>query len=78
MFKEEIIKKLKEVAPEEANVSVSFAPKEFGDYSTNLALILAKREGRHPLEVAEEVMAELKKDKKFYKTFSEIKRGSEE
>lgn len=73
MFREEIAKKLKEIIPEDVKVSVSFAPSEFGDYSTNLALILAKKEEKPPMEVAEKIMAELKKDKKFLKIFSEIK-----
>lgn len=73
MFKIEIEKKLKESISKEVPFLVSFAPGEFGDYSTNLALVWAKREGRNPLEVAEEIIAKLKEDKKFVKTFSEVK-----
>jgi len=73
MFKEEIEKKLKKVAPKETNFLVSFAPSEFGDYSTNLALVWGKKEGKLPMEAAGEIIAGLKKDKKFSKIFSEIK-----
>ncbi len=73
MFKVEIEKKLREIASKEVAVNVSFAPEEFGDYSTNLALILAKQTGKQPVEVAGEIVAILKKDKKFSKIFSEIK-----
>ncbi len=73
MFKKEIENKLRKIAPKEVNFLVSFAPEEFGDYSTNLALVWGKREGRAPMEKAEEIMAELKKDKSISKIFSEIK-----
>lgn len=80
MFREEITKKLKEIVPKDISVSVSFAPLEFGDYSTNLALILGKKDlsagrqgGKSPMEKAGEIIVVLKKDKKFSKLFSEIK-----
>ncbi|MDP3731285.1 MAG: arginine--tRNA ligase [bacterium] len=79
MFREEIIEKLKQIAPKGVSTSVSFAPREFGDYSTNLALILpalhsfSEGGGKNPMEVAEEIIAILKKDKKLVKIFSEIK-----
>src|SRR3989344_6861344 len=73
MPKAEIEKKLKEITPEGVRVNVSFAPGEFGDYSTNLALILSKKEGKNPMDKAEEIIAVLKKDKKLTKIFSEIK-----
>src|SRR3989344_2737078 len=72
MFKAEIQKKLREIAPKGVPTSVSFAPGEFGDYSTNLALILGKK-GKNPMDKAEEIIAVLKKDKKLTKIFSEIK-----
>src|SRR3989344_5473760 len=73
MFREEIIEKLKRITPKDVPTSVSFAPGEFGDYSTNLALILSKKEGKNPMDKAEEIIAVLKKDKKLTKIFSEIK-----
>ena len=73
MFREEIEEKLKKIAPKDTSFSVSFAPEEFGDYSTNLALILGKRRGKPSMQAAEEIIAELKKDKTISKIFSEIK-----
>ncbi|OGN32268.1 MAG: arginine--tRNA ligase [Candidatus Yanofskybacteria bacterium RIFCSPLOWO2_02_FULL_43_10b] len=65
--------KLKKIAPKEVGFLVSFAPSEFGDYSTNLALAWGKKEGKSPMEEAEEIISSLKKDKKFSKLFSEVK-----
>lgn len=73
MFKAEIEQKLKKIASKEVSFQVSFAPAEFGDYTTNLALAWGKREGKNPLEVAEEIITKIKEDKKFVKMFSEIK-----
>lgn len=73
MFKDEIEKKLKKIAPREMGFNVSFAPSEFGDYSTNLALVWGKQQGKQPLEEAEEIIYKLKEDKKLGKIFSEIK-----
>ncbi len=80
MSRVEIEKKLKEIAPKDVKVSVSFAPPEFGDYSTNLALILlalrsskSEEGGKSAMAIAEEIISELKKDNKFSKLFSEIK-----
>ncbi|MBD3244761.1 MAG: arginine--tRNA ligase [Candidatus Moranbacteria bacterium] len=48
-----------------------FYPKEknFGDYSTNIALVLAKKESRNPKEIALEIIDFLKNDKKFKNYF---------
>ena len=73
MFREEIEEKLKKIAPKDTLFLVSFAPSEFGDYSTNLALAWGKKEGKSPMEEAEEIISSLKKDKKFSKLFSEVK-----
>lgn len=72
MFQEIITKKLKKTVPEAKNYSVSFAPEEFGDYSTNLALILAKETKTSPIEVGEEIVDKLKKDKNLKKIFFKI------
>ena len=74
MFKAELEEKLKKMAPKDTSFAVSFPPPEFGDYSTNLALVLAKREGKPPMETAEEIMAVLKKDKSFPNFFRKLKR----
>jgi arginyl-tRNA synthetase len=53
-----------------AATSVSFSvevpgDKTHGDYSTNVALVLAKQAGKNPRELAEEVVAKLRKEKLF-------------
>lgn len=72
MFQEIITEKLKKTVPEAKNYGVSFAPEEFGDYSTNLALILAKELKANPWQVGEEAVAKLQKDKELKKWFSKI------
>ncbi len=64
MIKEEIKKKL--------GGEVSFAPAGFGDYSSNLPLVLAKEKKASPMDVGEEILSDLKKDKKFSRLFSKI------
>ena len=66
MFKEEIEKKLKKIAPEDVKVTVSsVVAGVYGDYSTNLPFLLAKKEGSNPADVAEKFSAVLVEDKKF-------------
>jgi len=51
-------------------VQVTFPEVRFGDYSTNVSLILAKKEKKDPKEVAEKIIAKIKeqdKDKQFEK-----------
>lgn len=73
MFKADIEKRLKKIIPKDMAVNISFAPAEFGDYSTNLALSLTKQFGKTPMEIAKGMAETLQKDKKLGKTFSEIK-----
>src|SRR3989344_4457136 len=70
MPKAEIEKKLKEIAPEDVRINVSFAPKGFGDYSTNLSFILAKKEGKTPEIKAKELKIILDQEKKFSGQYS--------
>src|SRR3989338_10225610 len=65
MTKQEIKKKL--------GGEVSFAPEGLGDYSSNVALVEAKNKGISPMKAGENIIAELKKDKKFALLFSDIK-----
>ncbi|MBI2676343.1 MAG: arginine--tRNA ligase [Candidatus Yanofskybacteria bacterium] len=51
---------------------VSFAPVGFGDYSSNLPLVLAGEKQASPMSAGEEILSDLKKDKKFSKLFSKI------
>ena len=45
------------------NIEVSQGEK-FGDYSTNAALILAKKVGERPVEIAEKIIESIKNKKK--------------
>ncbi len=41
------------------NIQITEPDPEFGDYSTNAALVLAKKEKKNPQEVAEKIIAEI-------------------
>jgi len=72
MLRDLILNSLKE-ATGQKNPSLEFPENEqFGDYSTNLAMILAKDEGKNPKEVAEGIVGNLKKDKDLAKIVSKI------
>lgn len=43
------------------------AEEKFGDYSTNIAMVLAKRAGEKPEEIAKKIVAQLSKDEMFEK-----------
>ena len=60
--KDEILKALKKVTGEDVALE---RPKNetFGDYSTNIALVLAKERGKSPLDVANELAHALQKEK---------------
>lgn len=45
---------------------------KMGDYSTNLAFALAKKEGKDPIKVGEELAAELSRDKELSDIFEKI------
>lgn len=68
MLRAEIIKELEKMAPKGAEFSV-FRPErpEFGDYSSNAAMVSAKILGKNPREVAEEFKKKLEKAKLFSK-----------
>lgn len=72
MFKEIIVKQLEKIAQEAKGWSVSFAPEGFGDYTTNLAMILAKEQKASPLKLGENLVEQLKKNKDLKKWFREI------
>ena len=60
MIRDQIIKLIKK-ASGEPNIQLEFPENQaFGDYSTNVALVLAKKENKSPREVAEEIVAKLK------------------
>src|SRR3989344_5590189 len=58
-------------------VSPSFAKAsegkpDLGDYSTNIAFVLAKKEGKNPMKTGEELAVELSKDKELSDIFEKI------
>lgn len=67
-----ITEKLEKIVPEAKHYSVSLALEEFGDYTTNLVLVWAKDLKKNSLEVGEEVVAKLQKNKELKKWFSKI------
>lgn len=72
MFRDKIQQKLTELAPNLLNFEVNLPPERFGDFSTNLALVWAKKEKSQPLEKAERIRAKLQKDPEFNDLFSKI------
>jgi len=54
------------------NFEINYPPEEFGDYSTNLALKIAKKIRKNPREIAEVLKGELKKDDTEEQFFSRI------
>lgn len=59
MIKDEIIKILQEATGRGDIVVDVPENNEFGDYSTNVAMILAKKEGKNPQELAEEIVKKI-------------------
>src|SRR5579864_8245982 len=47
--------------------------REHGDYSTNIALIAAKKAGKNPIELAEKIVEKLSEKNKVSKMFIEIR-----
>lgn len=64
-IKEEIIKKLEEIVKKLTNYSINIElnrpnDSKNGDYATNIAMRLAKPLGKNPMEIAEEIVKELR------------------
>ena len=66
-IKETIEKIIKSEYPQlgDFDFTVESADPKFGDYSTNVAMILAKRAGEKPEEIANKLVAELSKNEMF-------------
>ncbi len=56
----------------DGEIEINYPPEEFGDYSTNLALKMAKKVGKNPREIAELLKNELEKDNAVEQIFSKI------
>lgn len=60
MFRKVIRKEIEKVVPEGTKFVVEIPENlEHGDYASNVAMILAKKEGKNPKEVAEEIKSKL-------------------
>lgn len=71
-MRETILENLRRVSGEE-QIELEFPElSEYGDYSTNIALVSAKKTGKNPKEKAEEIVSELKKDPKLSEFVSKI------
>ena len=53
-------------------IEIIYPPEEFGDYSTNLALKMAKKVQKNPREIAQKLKDELEKENATENTFSKI------
>jgi len=72
MVKEQIIKSLAVISGD-SEVNLEFPENEaFGDYSTNIAMVLAKKEDKKPRELAEEFVSKLQKDEKLSQVVEKI------
>ena len=67
-MKQEIQEFLAEQYPD-VGFDVSYPPDGFGDYSTNVAFLLAKEKGENPQKIAEEVKGKLQEE---FKEFEKI------
>ncbi len=73
MFRAQIRKEIEKVIPAETNFSVAASDnQEHGDYSSNVALVVAKIEGKNPKEVAEKIKSKLLKKTDFQKIIERI------
>ncbi|MCH7883564.1 arginine--tRNA ligase [Patescibacteria group bacterium] len=64
MIRERIREKIQKIAPRGVDFSIERPERsEFGDYSSNIALVAAKKMGKNPLEVAKEMKSNLEKAK---------------
>ncbi len=68
-MKQQIYEFLKKLYPK-AGFDTSYPPEGFGDYSTNIAFLLAKEKGENPQKIAEETTGKLKD--KFADEFEKI------
>src|SRR3989344_1799176 len=72
MFREKIREKLTTLAPTGVGFDVSAGEGKFGDYATNLALVLAKPAGKDPAVVAQELIGQLQGDTGFLNYFERL------
>src|SRR5579872_1689411 len=78
MIKEEIRsllnQALKSLVIQIDDVSVDYpTDSQHGDYSTNVALVAAKKVGKNPMELAEKIVEKLADENRASKIFNEIR-----
>lgn len=62
-IKDVLTRAVKSAQPDfDDDIQLSTPQLQFGDYSTNVALILAKKNKRNPMELAQEIVAHIEKD----------------
>ncbi len=72
-FKTLLFKEIEKTLKKKLNFSVEFPPqKNFGDFSSNLAFILAKEEKEPPQKIAQKILKKLENSKKIKKYFEKI------
>src|SRR3990167_8164518 len=71
MLKTRIIDEIKKFVPSQEVILDIPEIDVYGDYSTNIAIIIAKKEGKSPQEVARRLVEDLQKDYELSKIFSE-------
>jgi arginyl-tRNA synthetase len=72
MTKDKIISVLQAITKAK-EVNLEFPENEaFGDYSTNIAMILAKKESKNPKELAQEFVSKLQKDRELSETVEKV------
>jgi len=64
MVKDRIIKSLQKASGVDDVLLVTPENKNLGDYATNVAMIIAKKENKNPIEVAESIYQKLNQDSK--------------
>lgn len=78
MFRQEIISLLKGITPSVEDFDVSFQDKDsekFGHYSTNIALVLGKKENKNPMDVAHGIIAHLEENKDLFEKVEVVPPG---
>jgi len=72
MFREKLREKITTLAPAGVVFDIALGEEKFGDYATNVALVVGKQTRRAPEQVGGEIVAQLKADPECQAWFSKI------
>lgn len=72
MVREDIVESIKKASGSDQVQLTTPENEEFGDFSTNIALIRAQKEGKKAKDLAEKIVESLKKDKKLLKIANKV------